>query len=122
MPFFKRYFEVISLTVIVLLGLILRLHQLHTPLADWHSFRQADTVSVTREYVKHGIDLLRPRYHDVSNIQSGFDNPMGWRMVEFPLINGLIAALYSPVNSLYSMEIHVFSRIVSIIFSLPFKS
>lgn len=69
-----------------------RTYRLTSALGDWHSFRQADTASVTREYVKRGIDLYRPQYHDQSNIQSGLDNLVGWRMVEFPLVNGVIAA------------------------------
>lgn len=62
-------------------------------LADWHSWRQVDTASVTREYVKHGIDLLHPRYHDVSDIPSEMLNLEGWRMVEFPILNALVAQL-----------------------------
>ena len=70
----------------------LRLYRLHYPLLDWHSWRQADTASVTREYVKaKRVDLLQPRYHDLSNIPSGRPNPEGYRMVEFPIINGIIA-------------------------------
>ena len=78
------------LIFIILVAFLVRLYRIDNPIADWHSFRQADTASVTREYIENSIDLLRPRYHDLSNIQSGFDNPMGYRMVEFPFINGLI--------------------------------
>lgn len=85
--------EVLPLVCILALALTLRLYRITNPIADWHSFRQADTASVTREYVKHGIDLLHPRYHDLSDIQSGKDNPNGYRMVEFPLVNGMLAAL-----------------------------
>ena len=78
--------------IILLLALVLRLYHFSHPLADWHSFRQVDTASVTREYVKAGqIKLGQPRYHDLSNIQSGLENPEGYRMVEWPFINGLIA-------------------------------
>lgn len=80
-----------SLAALLLLAFGVRLYRLDDPLADWHSFRQADTASVTREYVKNGVDLLRPRYHDISNIQSGEFNPEGWRMVELPLVNGILA-------------------------------
>jgi len=44
-------------------------------------------------YVLNGVDLLYPRYQDLSNIQSGHDNPNGWRMVEFPLYQGVAATL-----------------------------
>jgi len=79
--------------IIIAAAFVVRLYQINAPLADWHSFRQADTASVTREYVKNGIDLLRPKYHDLSNIQSGEDNLEGWRMVEFPIINAVIALI-----------------------------
>jgi hypothetical protein len=103
---------------IIFLHLILRFYQLTTPLADWHSFRQADTASVAREFVKNGIDLMRPRYHDFSNIQSGKDNLEGYRMVEFPLIQGLVAATYSPlINIIPTLELHVWYRLINIIFS-----
>ncbi len=100
---------------ILLLAFALRLYKINNPVLDWHSFRQADTASVTREYVKHGINLLVPRYHDLSNIQSGQLNLEGYRMVEFPFINALIAWL---VLTIPGLSIDVTSRIVSVIFSL----
>lgn len=80
--------------LILLAGFVVRLWKIDNPLADWHSWRQADTASVSRIYVEEGIDLLRPRYHDISNTQTGFENPQGWRFVEFPIYNGLHAALF----------------------------
>lgn len=82
------------LFLILVLGLVLRLYKIDNPIADWHSWRQADTASVARMYVENGIDLLRPKYHDISNIASGFDNPEGWRFVEFPIYNAIHAVLY----------------------------
>lgn len=76
---------VVLLLGISLFGLFLRLYRIGAPLADWHSWRQADTAAVARNFEKFGIDVLRPRYDDLSNIQSGKDNPEGWRMVEMPL-------------------------------------
>lgn len=105
---------------IVVVAFLLRCYKLTTPLADWHSFRQADTASVTREYVKHGIDLLHPRYHDLSNIQSGIltggkDNLEGYRMVEYPFVNGLIAAV---LRLFPSFDLVIVSRLFSIVASL----
>lgn len=105
------------LPLIFVLAIALRLYKLDTPLADWHSWRQVDTAAVTRYYVQHGIDLLRPKYHDLSANPSTLPNPEGFRMVEFPIINALTAALYKlPFAS--HLPIHVFSRLVSIVFSL----
>ncbi|OGJ38649.1 MAG: hypothetical protein A2383_00190 [Candidatus Pacebacteria bacterium RIFOXYB1_FULL_39_46] len=107
--------ERLLLTVLLLAALLVRLYRVDNPVLDWHAFRQADTASVTREYVKHGIDLLRPHYHDLSNIQSGQPNLEGWRMVEFPLINGLLALL---LRALPNWPLVFISRLFSIIASL----
>ena len=103
------------LILILLLAFILRLYRVDNPVLDWHSFRQADTASVTREYVKHGIDLLRPKYDDLSNIQSGHDNLAGLRMVEFPILNGLTAVL---IKLLPSLDEALIGRLISVGFSL----
>lgn len=103
------------LGLIVLLALILRLYKIDNPILDWHSFRQADTASVAREYSKHGIDILHPTYHDLGSIQSGFDNLEGYRMVEFPFIQAVIALILqaAPILSL-----EVTYRFISVLFSL----
>lgn len=106
------------LLVIVILALVLRLYNLSTPLADWHSWRQADTASVAREYVKNGLDLLHPQYHDLSNIPSGKDNLLGYRMVEFPLVNALVAESFKLFAISSVWPIHVWYRFSSVIFSL----
>ena len=103
------------LALIILLALSVRLYRVTNPILDWHSFRQADTASVTREYVKHGIDLLVPRFHDYSNIASGKDNLEGYRMVEFPIMNAAQAAI---VLALPGSSVAVVSRLFSIVLSL----
>jgi len=105
----------IQLAMVLILAFALRLYKISNPVLDWHAFRQADTASVTREYVKQGIDLLHPRYHDLSNIQSGQPNPEGYRMVEFPLINALNALL---IKTFPQLDLVVVSRFSSILFSL----
>jgi hypothetical protein len=82
---------------------------------DWHAWRQSDTASVTREYAEHGIDLLHPRYLDLSNVASGLNNPEGYRMVEFPLVNAGVAAV---VRALHLPDVVVPSRIASALFSI----
>lgn len=106
------------LIAILVVAFVVRLYRLTTPLADWHSWRQSDTASVTREYVKHGIDLLHPRYQDLSSIPSGQENPEGYRMVEFPIVNAATASLYNLTQPLHHAPIHVFSRFISTLFSL----
>lgn len=99
---------------VVVLGFGLRLWRITNPILDWHAFRQADTASVTRQYVKTGVDLLRPTYHDLSNIQSGKDNLAGYRMVEFPLINAGIASL---IRQFPSLPIDLTSRLFAVLVS-----
>ncbi len=75
------------LLLILFFGFFVRLYKVGNPIADWHSWRQADTSAVSRIYLGEGIDLLRPRYYDVSRIQTGAINLEGYRLVEFPIFN-----------------------------------
>jgi len=82
------------LALILLAGFLARLYRFDNPIADWHSWRQADTSAVSRNFVNSGFDILRPRFDDLSNVPSGFDNPQGYRFVEFPFYNIAQAGLY----------------------------
>ena len=106
--------QILVLILFIIFGLFVRLYKLNSPIADWHSFRQADTASVTNNFVKNGINLFVPQYHDLSNVQSGLDNPHGYRMVEVPIYN-LITTYF---HHLFKTNIDLSSRLVSIIFSL----
>jgi len=97
------YFRVI-LIIIAILAIALRMYHITGPIADWHSWRQADTAAVARNFLRFGIDPLHPRYDDLSNIQSGHDNPQGYRMVEFPLYQ-TIGALLTKTFPQLSVEI-----------------
>ena len=107
--------EIILLLIFLLLGFIFRLYRFSNPIADWFSWRQADTSAVSRNFVKNGFDILHPTYDDISNVQSGFDNPKGYRFVEFPIYNIFQAGLYKSVG-VFSLE--EWGRLVTIIFSL----
>lgn len=84
----------IILIFLLVLGFGVRLYKINSPLADWHSWRQADTAAVARNFIKEGFDLFHPRFDDLSNVASGKDNPFGWRFVEFPIYNALHASLF----------------------------
>lgn len=84
----KKIVKIILLVVILILGFTLRLYKVSNPIADWHSWRQADTSAVTRNFEKYGINLLYPKFDDFSDVSgSGRFNPNGYRFVEFPLFN-----------------------------------
>ncbi|MEK7071288.1 MAG: glycosyltransferase family 39 protein [Patescibacteria group bacterium] len=109
--------EAVLVSLIIFVGLLFRIYKIDTPLGDFHSFRQADTASVARNFVEKGFDLTKPTYHDFSNVQSGKENPLGYRMVEFPIYNAMFAALYKFVP-IGNIPIEVYGRSVSIFFSL----
>jgi len=113
----KKKFEKIILLVIIFLAFIVRLYKIDNPVADWHSWRQADTSAVTRNFTKFGFDLLHPRYDDLSNVASGMDNPQGYRFVEFPLYNALTAFLFK-IFVRFAFSIEIWGRLVSIFASL----
>ncbi len=86
----KKFFtsDFFWVAVVAVLTLLLRTNKLDTPLADWHSWRQADTSAVTRNFLKSDrINWLYPVFDDLSSIPSGKPNPMGYRFVEFPIYN-----------------------------------
>lgn len=118
---FKRYllFVIKSdktyLLLIIILAFSLRYYKIHTPLADWHSWRQADTSSVTRNYVRYGINVLFPRYDDLSSVASGKPNPQGYRFVEFPFYN-FISVIADKLFPGFTLEYS--SRLTSILMSL----
>jgi 4-amino-4-deoxy-L-arabinose transferase-like glycosyltransferase len=113
--FFKKNPHIIILILILLSGFIFRLYRFDNPIADWHSWRQADTSAVSRNFVREGFDILHPRFDDLSNVASGMDNPEGFRFVEFPLYNIKQAFLYKYVGVL---SLEQWGRMVSIISSV----
>src|SRR3989338_11713525 len=107
--------DLLILLVITIIAIVFRLYKIDTPLADLHSWRQADTAAVARNFARDRFDLLHPRYDDLSGRESGQENPQGYRMVEFPFYNAIFALIYklSPV-----LPIEVYGRLTSVIFSL----
>ena len=79
---------------ILILGFALRMYKINNEIADWHSWRQVDTASVTKFLLKDR-EILTPKYFDLSNIQTGHENPKGYRFVEFPIFNIFHALIYT---------------------------
>ncbi len=110
----------ILLTLILIAGFGARLYKFSNPLAEWHSWRQVDTASVSKNFVNEGVDLLRPTYHDLSNVPSLIENPNGYRFVEFPIYNLINAVAYEAFGT-FSLEqwgrlISIFASLASIVF------
>ena len=76
------------LTLILIFGFLVRLYKIDSPIADWHSWRQADTAAVTRNFIKEGFNPFLPKYDDMSGVsEHPITNPARFRFVEFPIYN-----------------------------------
>lgn len=102
------------------LGLILigafwvRTYRIDRPLADWHSWRQADTAAVSRNFIKEGFSPFAPKFDDMAPLSEGsLPNPERYRFVEFPLYNILVWLVWLKFPFQESM-----ARLVSIFLSL----
>ncbi len=103
---------------LLILGFAVRLYKIDNPIADWHSWRQADTSAVTRNFVKLGVDILYPRYDDYSDVSgNGLFNPNGYRYVEFPIFNLLHYSLFSILSS-FGVTLEMAGRLTSVLASL----
>jgi hypothetical protein len=103
------------LTAILVLAFTLRLYKIDNPIADWHSWRQADTSAVSRNFVDSGFDILHSKFDDLSNVPSGIDNPKGLRFVEFPIYN-IFQAGFFKLFGYFTLE--EWGRLVTIFLSL----
>ncbi len=112
---FKKRIDIFLLSAILIIALGLRLYKINTPLADWHSWRQVDTAAVARNFAEGDFNLLYPKYDDFSNVQSGQYNPEGYRFVEFPLYNAMLAVMY---KYLPVLPLEIYGRLTTVVFSL----
>jgi 4-amino-4-deoxy-L-arabinose transferase-like glycosyltransferase len=100
---------------IVLLGFIARFYRFDNPIADWHSWRQADTGAVTRNFVKEGYSPLYPKYDSlITQNEMRIPNPNRYFFAEFPLYNSMQYFGYILIGKLTLEE---WGRLISIIFS-----
>lgn len=111
----RKYIDIALITALFVLAIAFRSYKITSPLIEYHSWRQADTAAVARNFARTGFDLLHPRYDDVSPLQTGRDNPEGYRMVEFPAFNALVAVFYKVAPAI---DVAIWGRIVNTFFSL----
>src|SRR3989344_1861333 len=109
---FKNQYFWLGLVLVV--AFWLRLYKIGAPIADWHSWKQADTAAVTRNFIKIGFNPFTPKYDDMLGVsETPIANPNTFRFVEFPIYNITTYPLYL----FFGVE-DKYSRLVSIIFSL----
>jgi 4-amino-4-deoxy-L-arabinose transferase-like glycosyltransferase len=110
----KKNFSKFSLFLILILAFFLRFYKINIPLADHHSWRQADTAAVARNFIKEGFDFLRPRIDNMTPLHSpDLPNPERLFLAEPPIYNSLVALVYSVFGIKDSL-----ARLVTIAFSL----
>lgn len=91
--------EITVIFLILALAFVLRLYKIDRPIGDWHSWRQADTAAVARNFIKEGYNPFIPKFDDMSSQANGLDNPNRYRFVEFPVLNSIIAAVWSQTGT-----------------------
>lgn len=94
------------LTVVVLLGLAIRLYGISLPLLDSHQGRQTLTAMMARNLYEDNINIFCTRL-DI------FGNRPGYIIMEFPLMHSITALLYT----LFGVH-DIIGRLVSVAFSM----
>lgn len=83
-----KILEIGFLILIFVLGFVVRMYKFNNPIADWHSWRQADTAAMTRNFVKEGFTPLLPRFDAYNSLNEfGLPNPNRYFLAEFPIYN-----------------------------------
>lgn len=109
----SKLFQFGLVSLILAIGVYLRTFRLNAPLGDWHSWRQADTAAVARNFATEKFDLLYPQADSLWVLNAKLlPNPNRYFINEFPLYNAIVALVYQQ----YGVN-HVYGRIVSIAIS-----
>jgi 4-amino-4-deoxy-L-arabinose transferase-like glycosyltransferase len=67
-----------------------RFYGFNNPIADWHSWRQADTAAVTRNFVQEGYTPFFPKFDTLNSLnETQIPNPNRYFFAEFPIYNSI---------------------------------
>lgn len=100
------------LAIIFFAGFFVRMYRFNNPIADWHSWRQADTAAVTRNFVKEGYTPLFPKFDALNSLnEKQLPNPKRYFFAEFPIYNSIVYFAYSGFGH---FTIEQWGRLVSI--------
>ena len=112
---YKLLFQIVLIFGFFIGGVFFRFHAFSNPIADWHSWRQADTAAVTRNFIKDGFTPLYPKndsFHALSD--SPLPDPNRYFFAEFPIYNIIT---YYGFTIFGHFTIEQWGRLVSIFFS-----
>src|SRR6185503_10781007 len=111
----KSYVIYIILFLIFIFACAVRLYHFNAPIADWMSWRQADTAAVTRNFVKEGFTPLYPKFDALNSLNEGsVPNPHRYFFAEFPFYNILS---YEGFTTFGHFTVEEWGRLVTIFFS-----
>jgi len=109
----RKIAKIIIPIFIFILTFIPRLYRIDNPVADWHSWRQADTAAVARNFVKDKFNLLYPQSDSFfANNGMNIPNPDRLFINEFPFYNAIVALLYKQ----FGIK-EIIARLVSVVFA-----
>lgn len=113
--FKSPYFTAAFLVLLFIASFVVRLYHFNAPIADWMSWRQADTAAVTRNFVKNGFTPLYPKFDVLNALNEGsIPDPHRYFFAEFPLYNILS---YEGFIHVGHFTIEEWGRLVTIFFA-----
>ncbi len=115
----RKYLFAGVLILLFIISFIPRLYRIDNPLADWHSWRQADTGAVTRNFIKEGFTPLYPKFDSYNSLNENQEpNPNRYFFAEFPIYNIIVYPFYYyfGVNEMYSRLVSVFFSSLTTVF------
>ncbi|MBI3341976.1 glycosyltransferase family 39 protein [Candidatus Curtissbacteria bacterium] len=113
-----KRFQLIFVLALLVAAFAVRLYKIDRPIADWHSWRQADTAAVSRNFIKEGYTPFVPKYDDMSSQTNGKDNPNRYRFVEFPIYNSIVAFVwyFTGIKDIYARLTTAIITVISTLF------
>ncbi len=108
-----RKIDYFIVTILTLICFAARLYKIDNPVADWHSFRQADTAAVARNFVKDEFNIFYPQSDSFTILnEKQLPNPNRYFINEFPFYNSIVALVYKNFGINTNL-----ARLISVLFA-----
>jgi len=114
-----RFKKAFFLVLVFIISFVLRTYKIDNPVADWHSWRQADTAAVARNFAVGDFNIFYPKAHNFfKQNPSDLENPNRYFLNEFPLYNAVVALIYKQtgVNERDARLVSVFVSSLTAVF------